>query len=419
MPSIPIPQEIVETIIAQLGFLGDDGSLRACALVSHSFLSAAQSYLFQTVRLDHLDGRRKRHEHFHILLLEKPHIGTYVYNLHLGDEHDDTFGETPSSWITDTEYLPIILPFLNRLQTFSLSFTSEMTEWSSMSRNTRLALENLFKLPSLLSVALQFISGVPAHLLLSLTKLVKLSLSSVHVDVIDSLPETTQPANLSTLVLRGCSPRTILTLHSTLRNAPKSLQRLTLTPTYGTSFCASVWELMRGGGSGITHFEWLPSAHYCKSICFNDNSTKYLKHTVSSIGPIDIGVLSDIRVLRYSASFRQRSSVNPPLNDFFNLLGQLCKQSNHVETIILECHYINGDDAKQPSVDWKALDALLRRKEFGALQKISVRLSVSSCPTMERWKFKGAFAYQLKDTRSHGVDVSIEDHWSSAMRWLA
>ena len=38
---------------------------------------------------------------------------------------------------------------------------------------------------------------------------------------------------------------------------------------------------------------------------------------------------------------------------------------------------------------------------------------------MERWKFKVAFAYQLKDTRSHGVDVSIEDHWSSAMRWLA
>ncbi|KIJ95654.1 hypothetical protein K443DRAFT_682869 [Laccaria amethystina LaAM-08-1] len=402
MPSIPIPQEIIETIIAQLGFLGDDGSLRACALVSHSFLSAAQSYLFQTVRLDHFDGRRKRHEHFHILLLDKPHIGTYVYNLLLGDEHEDTFGETPSSWITDTEYLSNILPFLNRLQAFSLSFSSEMTEWSSMSRNARLALESLFRLPSLRSVALQFISGVPAHILLSLTKLVELSLSSVHVDIVDSLTETTQPANLSTLVLRGCSPRTILTLHSTLRNSPKSLQRLILTPTYDTSFCASVWELMREGGSGITRFEWLPSAHY-----------------FSSIGPIDIGVLSDIRVLRFSASFRQRSSVNQPLNDFLSLLGQLCKQSNHIETIILECHYIKGDDAKQPSVDWKALDALLRRKEFCALQRVSVRLSVSSCPTMERWKFKGAFAYQLKDTRSHGVDVSIEDHWSSAMRWLA
>ncbi|EDR00844.1 uncharacterized protein LACBIDRAFT_312861 [Laccaria bicolor S238N-H82] len=402
MPSIPIPQEILETIIAQLGFIGDDDSLRACTLVSHSFLSAAQPYLFRTVRLDHIDDRRKRHEHFHILLLEKPRLGTYVYNLRLGDEHDGSFGETPSSWITDTEYLCKILPFLNRLQTFSLSFSSEMTEWSSMSRNARVVLENLFELPSLRSVALQFISGVPARLLLSLTKLVDLSLSSVHVDVEDSLSETTQPANLSELVLRGCSPRTILTLHSTLRNSPKSLQRLILTPTHDTNFCASVWELMREGGSGITQFEWLPSAHY-----------------FSSIGPIDIGVLSDIRVLRYSASFRQRSPVNQPLNDFLSLLGQMCKQSNRVETIILECHYIKGDDAKQPSVDWKALDALLRRKEFCALQKVSVRLSVSSCPTVERWKFKGAFAYQLKDTRSHGVDVSIEDHWSSAMRWLA
>ena len=273
MPSIPIPQEIIETIIAQLGFLGDDGSLRACTLVSHSFLSAAQPYLFQTVRLDHFDDRRKRHEHFHILLLNKPRLGTYVYNLRLGNEHDDTFGETPSSWITDTEYLSNILPFLNRLQTFSLSFSSEMTEWSSMSRNSRLTLENLFKLQSLRSVALQLISGVPARLLLSLTKLVDLSLSSVHVDVVDSLPETTQPANLSTLVLRGCSPQTILTLHSTLRNSPKSLQRLILTPTYDPNFCSSVWELMREGGSGITHFEWLPSAHYCESIHINDSST--------------------------------------------------------------------------------------------------------------------------------------------------
>ncbi|KAJ7432191.1 hypothetical protein B0H11DRAFT_2127344 [Mycena galericulata] len=97
-----IPQELVDAIIAEIrplhnrypSSLYEDASapdfetLKSCTLVSRAFARPAQSLIFSAVRLDGFGHSRSRRytkapfERFARLLRERPHIASYVRNLH-------------------------------------------------------------------------------------------------------------------------------------------------------------------------------------------------------------------------------------------------------------------------------------------------------------------------------------------------
>ena len=254
-----LPQELIVVIIDQVD---DQKTLKACSLVASSFVYLSQRLLFHTIDLDApiLTPRKKAYTRFLRLLTLNPHLGTFVRSLRLGDDSDD-FGFS-RSWIIHAKNLPQLFQLLPRLETFSLTFNSDEMNWKSIPADIHSAFGRLFCLPTLQAVSLEFIRGFPSQLFFSLTRLKQLSLSCVEVDSTDIHSHSTV-SELHGLHLRGTPPLTIAAISRCLPESSPTLRRLAITPTLEPGFCTAISELMTALGSNITHFEWLPSIHFC------------------------------------------------------------------------------------------------------------------------------------------------------------
>jgi len=123
-------------------------------------------------------------------------------------------------------------------------------------------------------VELESAFGFPVALLVSLARLKYLALSSVKLDTDEEI-HSIFPCNvalevaLEGLYLRGVSPGVIKTFTKTLSNstdAPPTLRRLALTPTFEEGFSEAVAELIIACGSHLTSLAWLPSIHFREPI---------------------------------------------------------------------------------------------------------------------------------------------------------
>uniref|UniRef100_A0A8H7Y3W2 Uncharacterized protein n=1 Tax=Psilocybe cubensis TaxID=181762 RepID=A0A8H7Y3W2_PSICU len=449
-----LPPELIESIIDEVGLLDDIPTLKACALVATPFVFRAQSHIFRTIDLDRKVPRWKTHHRFHRLLLAKPHLGLHVRRIRVGDDAEDEFGSRGGSsrrraggggggwgnsatwngaesggWILSSKTLPITLQLLPRLEGFSLSFNSEMTDWRIIPPETRAAIGRLFRLPTLNAVSLEFIRSFPLQHLLSLARLRYIGLSCVEVEPMTigaanmlppELAEGRWVPRLESLYLRGTSSATIkavahsLTLSSS-SPSPQTLKKLSITPTFEEGFCDSISEMINATGSNITVFEWLPSIHFC-----------------SSIGSINMGALPYLRVLRFLVSFRKTHS-HGPFPEVLRLLGQISSSSsnadnahthtpNRIETIIFDCHCIrtptsshrshstleNPDaDLKSLHADWRPIDKILSRPAFASLKSVQIRLSTSTSVPAARERFTRAFAFLLPALQARGVGISV------------
>ena len=253
-----LPQELIDSIISQLN---DRKSLKACSLVASPFVLPSQRLLFHTIDLDTptLTPRNlKIYVRFLRILTLNPLLGTYVRSLRLGDDSDN-FGSS-RSW-TAHKNLPQLLQLLPRLEAFTLTFNSCEIQWTSIPEDVRAAFVRLFRLPTLQAISLEVIRGFPLQLLFGRTPLKQLSLSFVDVD-----PKDIHSHSVSTLRglhLRGTPPCTIAAITRCLPPSSPTLRRLAITPTLEPGFCVAIRELMIAVGSKITHFEWLPSIHFC------------------------------------------------------------------------------------------------------------------------------------------------------------
>ena len=256
-----LPQELIDVIINQVD---DRKTLKACSLVASSLVCSSQRLLFHTVDLDNaiLTSRKKAYARFLRLLILNPLLGTYVRSLRLGDDSED-FGFS-RSWIIHAKNLPQLFQLLPRLEIFSLTFNSDERNWKSIPAEIRSAFERLFYLPTVQSVSLEFIRGFPPQLLFELMRLKQLSLSFVDVDAIgNDIHCHLAVSELRELHLRGTPPPTIAAITRCLPRSSPTLRRLAITPTLEPGFCTAISELMIAVGSNITHFEWLPSIHFC------------------------------------------------------------------------------------------------------------------------------------------------------------
>ena len=261
-----LPQELINAIINQID-IDDHPTLKTCSLIAWPFVHPSQKSLFHTIELTGLKTRKGSYTRFLRLLTLKPHLGTYVRSLRIGDYADDS--GSSRSWIIQAQNMPELFQLLPLLESFSLTFNSDEMNWKSIPAEIRAALGRLFRLPTLQTVSLEFIRGFPAQLLFGLTTaLDQLSLSCVEVDFSHGHHSHHSASKLRGLHLRGTPPPTIAALSQCLPESIPTLRRLAITPTLEPGFCDAIRELMAAVGSNITHFEWLPSIHFCTSFFF-------------------------------------------------------------------------------------------------------------------------------------------------------
>ena len=407
-----LPQELVDAI---LNHVNDHQTFKSCSLVASSFVSQSQKHLFHTIDLDALTPRRKAYARFVRLLTLNPHLGTYVRSLRLGDDSDD-FGSSSRSWIIHAKKtLPQLFQLLPRLEAFSLTFNSDEMNWKSIPAEIRSAIGRLFRLPTLQAVSLEFILGFPPQLLFGLMRLNQLSLSCVDLDSNDVV-HSHSASELRGLHLRGTPPPVITAISHCLPESSPTLRRLAITPTLEPGFCSAISELMKAVGSNITHFEWLPSIHFCTcsfSFFFSIHTQKptHPPSLAPSSIPIDISRLPHLRFLKFVISFRKFRSRGH-FTEMLHLLDQVSTHAdNKIEIIELECNLMRWLDHKSLKAQWRPLENVLDKAGFrNKLKEIRVGLSVSTNASIDRGRIAIGFMDLFHSLRERGVVISVQDN---------
>ena len=162
--SVPIPSDIVHDV---LDYLRDDvNTLKACAIVSQSFLPLSRKHLFFAIHIDHFHLSRRLYD----LLRQKPEIAEYIRELYF----DDIVGRGMQAWqclVTDQATCRM-LPTLHCLRRLSLS-PAVIIDWNSLPNDLISALTHQFRSPCLDFVTIGRFRGVPMSILSLLVREVK------------------------------------------------------------------------------------------------------------------------------------------------------------------------------------------------------------------------------------------------------
>ena len=200
-----LPLEVVEQIIDIVATKSwyyneyeDFPSLKACALVCHSFLAMCRKHIFASVNLN----RRRlisTSDDLNHLLSNSPHLAVYIRNLHYN--------------VNENEFVPKRLPWLSsmfkklvKLQVLSISYwdsePGRKLDW--MSSSERKVLLPLFHLPTLTSISLFTIRNFDLADLAGCVNLKKFEIESLECSTgvgknLEALPAT--PVTLERLVI--------------------------------------------------------------------------------------------------------------------------------------------------------------------------------------------------------------------------
>jgi len=425
-----IPTDLIDAIIDQVALLTPTGkelgpttsstsTLSSCALTSRAFVFPSQKHIFHTIDLGARLPRGVYYVRFHRLLLSNPYLGTHVRHLRLVDNCEDFANGI--SWLTHLS-TPIsrTLGFLPNLHSFGLNFNSTGANWDTVPDETRAAFGRVFRMESVKEVELEFAFGFPAVLLMSLARLKYLALSNVDLDTDEGIhPKSPCEVALEGLYLRGVSSGVIKTLTKTLSStdAPPTLRKLALTPTFEEGFAEAVAELIITCGSHLESFAWLPSIHFRESsiiIHARQTTDTYFLQPATSFGPISISTLHHLRSLHFVITFRNLSSRKKPFAQTLILLLQLSNRPNALEKITLECHCITKIDTSEKSLGklWRPLDTALSaigsgEPVFGKLKEVEIVLSASTIPAAEIHRFVMGQGELLPSVEARGVMVSV------------
>ncbi|KAK0482207.1 hypothetical protein IW261DRAFT_1677838 [Armillaria novae-zelandiae] len=124
--SIHIPQELVDIVVSNLH--EDLPSLKACALVSHSFLPSSQKGIFACIEVFTVPPPSRSGHTFQnllSLLLGSPHISPLITSLEIY-VHDTIPGSVREQELA--QIIPI-LPYMSSVKRFRLSHTCELFDW--------------------------------------------------------------------------------------------------------------------------------------------------------------------------------------------------------------------------------------------------------------------------------------------------
>ena len=309
------------------------------------------------------------------------------------------------------------LGFLPNLRSFGLSFNSTGANWESVPDETRAAFGRVFRMESVKEVELEFAFRFPGELLMSLARLKYLALSNVDLDT-DEGNHSNSPCDvaLEGLYLRGVSLEVIKTLIKTLSSAdaPPTLRKLALTPTFEAGFSEAVAELIVACGTQLTSFAWLPSIHFRESSIFHARPTPntFFFQPASSFAPINISTLQHLRSLHFIITFRNLHHPQP-FAQTLALLQQISNR-NALDKITLECHCITRNHTSEKSLAklWRPLDTALSAMNsggpvFGKLKEVEIVLSASTIPAAEIHRFVMGQGKLLPNVEAREVMISV------------
>jgi hypothetical protein len=190
-----IPQEIVDAIIDNFAVFDDDrttcnepceaDTLRVCALVSRSFLPRSQRQLFALLTC--LKGNLLKLER---LLVESPHIGTYVrfFSLFLPGIESPILCD---NLVSVSRFMPL-LPHLTHLEVIAGKYNRP---WEPQPLFLKSALQAAFSLPSLRSIHLSRYSFIDVYALEALLSHA-IGLKELSLDAIDFIDTCARPVSL-------------------------------------------------------------------------------------------------------------------------------------------------------------------------------------------------------------------------------
>lgn len=198
--------EVLDLIFVEIGSDNDDANVKqtlgACRLVSTSFNSVALPHLFKSIHLvsvrdcgDKVASERRVLQ-FHSLLQLNPSIATYIRSFRV-----DTSGyrQRTTNWMLKNKIFPQILLKLTRLRHFTLRTHRGPLVWHKLNKALEAAILAIFHLPSILSLELRFIEGLPLdQVLYSPANFTTMKKSRVKQL---SAPQSPTPGNLDQLTL--------------------------------------------------------------------------------------------------------------------------------------------------------------------------------------------------------------------------
>ena len=176
-----IPQEIIDNVIAAVGF--QPRVLKQCALVSSSFLLPSRKQLFSRITL----GSDQIIQGIHSFLVQNPVIQFFVKSITLTEDIwiNGTTESLDWLWINGTSLLAILrLPFC-RLECFSICVY--YWNWNSFSSELKDALSNIIHSSTLKTLSLKGITKVPNSLFQHITVT---TLKLHHISPIDFCDES-------------------------------------------------------------------------------------------------------------------------------------------------------------------------------------------------------------------------------------
>ncbi|RDB28201.1 hypothetical protein Hypma_001510 [Hypsizygus marmoreus] len=194
-----LPQEIIDTIIDNLSTYKDKPTLKSCALASSSLRHSSQKHLFSWTIL----SNNSACDRLYPLLIENPTLRSYVHDIILMTSESDQ--KTSPQWLNMNTNLARILDILPSLRSCSLSMYDEI-DWKDIHPNTTAcaALFRVLALPSLDSIEIDGLTGIPVSFFDIPNHIEKLALNSVAFTKMTSdacAASSPQPGSLSVKAL--------------------------------------------------------------------------------------------------------------------------------------------------------------------------------------------------------------------------
>lgn len=163
-----LPQELKDAILHQLYSTGDIQSLATCTLAHRSLYPTAQDYLFRDVFLHNSLVASRLHRS----LKENPRLIAYIRVLRIE--------ESVEGWIVSSRELPGILNDVHAAQEFHFHLTP--VAYDELPRQLRDALSRMIALPSMRTLSLTHVVGLPQSVIGRVSRLRDLRLTYVSIN---------------------------------------------------------------------------------------------------------------------------------------------------------------------------------------------------------------------------------------------
>lgn len=253
--------DIIPNILNELH--DDVTTLLACSLVSRMFLSTSQRLIFSSINLKDSESAplpvTERCNRLWKVLERKPQFIADIRELCLSD---GTRSKKTPHWVPKNPSLPRILSALDGLRSFSLISEKSQLPWGDFSEELRSSILQLFRRPSLTTLRLWDIIGIPRTVLALSPQLRTLSFASKREDHHALSGYKPLKQKLHTLELVQKKGRTLDT-HGLI-------SQLDLSELRFISVVASNWDILReasrimtGAFAHLESFSWTyPSSYH-------------------------------------------------------------------------------------------------------------------------------------------------------------